>query len=369
VTITSRFGESEPFSLGVEEELMLLDADTLEPKPVADAVIAAAADGGGEAGATLKEELFAAVLELNSPVCRTAGELLDILVAGRARTAELARPHGAVVAAFGAHPFSPSEQQAFSADERYRPMIEFGGPTTARQNVCGLHVHVGMPSGAACHRALEGALPWLPVVLALSVNSPYVDGRATGLLSNRAETLGLLYRSGAPPVFASYEEWLAYAERLIEIGVVDGYTRLWWDIRPHPHYGTIEIRMPDQPTVVGRSAAFAALVQALCAAAVDGALPTGPAGNRADYLENRWRALRFGPRAELIHPRGDAVTGVGALLDELRDLLRPAAERLGSADLIASLHAGGCEADEQLAAGDARAAAASVVERSVASPA
>jgi carboxylate-amine ligase len=365
VTIANRFGDGPPFTLGVEEELMLLDADTLEPAPVADAVIAAAATDG--AGATLKEELFAAVLELNSPVCRTAGELLEILVAGRGRTAELARAHGAVVAAFGAHPFSPSDGQAFSADERYLPMIEFGGPTTARQNVCGLHVHVGMPSGEACHRAMEDVLPWLPLVLALSVNSPYVDGVATGLLSNRAEALGLLYRSGAPPVFGSYDEWQTYAERLIAIGVIDGYTRLWWDIRPHPHYGTIEIRMPDQPSSVHRSAAFAALVQALCAAGAEGALPAGPPGSRGDYAENRWRALRFGPRAELIHPRGDAVAPVSRLFDELRELLEPVARRLGADELIESLDANGCEADDQLAAGEARAAAASAVERSVAS--
>jgi glutamate---cysteine ligase / carboxylate-amine ligase len=368
VRITERFGDSPPFTLGVEEELMLLDAETLEPAAVADAVIAEAA-AAGVPGATLKEELFAAVLEVNSPVCRTPGEVLDLLASARDRTARLAERHGAVLAAFGAHPFSPSAEQAFSQDDRYRPMIEFGGPVTTRQNVCGFHVHVGMPSGEACHRALEGALPWLPVVLALSANSPFVDGVATGLLSNRAEMLGLLYRNGAPPAFGSYAGWYAHAERLIAIGVIDGYTRLWWDIRPHPHYGTIEIRMPDQPTSVRLAAALAALLQALCATAAEAAPASVDPGRRGDYVENRWRALRFGPRAELIHADGDRVASVADLLDELRDRVAPAARELGGDALIAALTADGCEADVQLAAGDARAAAASVVERSVESPA
>jgi carboxylate-amine ligase len=367
VTLPARFGESARWSLGVEEELMLLDAASLEPAPLAEAVVAN--HDGSAAKDTLKLELFAAVLEINTPVCRTGEEALAALVAGRARTVELAAERDAVVAAFGGHPFSPSVEQAFSPDERYRSMIEFGGSVTRRQNVCGLHVHVGMPSAEACHRALEGALPWLPLVLALSANSPYVDGAPTGLLSNRAEVLALLFRNGAPPPFRSYEEWEAYCERLMHIGVIDGYTRLWWDIRPHPSYGTLEIRMPDQPTSVWRSASLAVLVQCLCAWAAEAdPLPYEP-GRRGDYVENRWRALRFGPRAELIHPRGDRLVAASDLLAELLELIEPKAARLGARELLGDLLPIGCEADLQLADGDAHAATKAVVQRSIASPA
>lgn len=363
--IPARFGESAPFSLGAEEELMLLDAESLAPVPSAAAVI----DDGSRRTlpGTLKPELFAAVLESNTPVCDGAGELLRVLTTLRRATVDLAGARDALVAAFGMHPFSPSAEQAFSEDERYRPMIRFGGPTTARQNVCGLHVHVGVPDEAACHRALEGVLPWLPLLLALSANSPYLEGTANGLLSNRAETLGLLYRNGAPPAFRSYGEWEAYVARHVATGTIDDYTRLWWDVRPHPRYGTVEVRILDQPTSVRRSAAFAALVQALVATAVHDAGTRFEPARRGDYVENRWRALRFGPRAELIHPDEDRLVPMATLFAELLERVAPAADRLGGAGLLAELGAEACEADEQLAAGDARAAAAGVVELSLAS--
>jgi carboxylate-amine ligase len=159
---------------------------------------------------------------------------------------------------------------------------------------------------------LEAMLPWLPLVLAVSTNSPYVAGRETGLASARAEILALLPRSGAPPVFGSYAEWEAFAERLVALGLADEYTRIWWDIRPHPRYGTLEIRMPDQPTRLEATAAVASLVHAL----VRGSDATGRA-DRGAYAENRWAALRFGREARLIHPDGDRLATVADLLDEL----------------------------------------------------
>lgn len=368
--IERRFGESEPYSLGVEEELMLLDAETFAPAPVAEAAIEAGKRR--DLPGALKPELFAAVLESNTPVSATAPEVEKCLAAMRRAAAELAATHGAVLAAFGAHPFCPSADQVLSADERYRPMIEEVGPTALRQNVCGLHVHVGMPSAEACHRVIEGALPWLPVLLAHSANSPYLESDANGLLSNRAEALALLPRNGAPPSFGSYDEWEAYVERLVAIGLVDDYRRLWWDIRPHPAYGTVELRAPDQPTSVHRSAAFAALFQALCATVLESgeaAVAPAPAARRGHYVENRWRALRFGPRAQMIHPDGARLSRAGDLLDELLATVRPAAERLGGAELLAALHPGRCEADLQLAAGEARAAAQDVVARTLESAA
>ena len=361
--IERRFGESAPFTLGVEEELMLVDAETLAPAPVSAAVLADAA--GADLPGALKPELFAAVVEANTPVCHTAAEALRCLVRMRRAAADLAAPHGARIAAVAAHPFSPSEEQEFSDDDRYRPMIDEVGPTAARQNVCGLHVHVGMPSAAAAHRALEGVLPWLPVVLAVSANSPYLDGVANGLASNRAEALALLPRNGAPPPFSSYEAWEAYADELVAIGVIDDYRRLWWDVRPHPAYGTLEIRAPDQPTSVRRSAAFAALLQALAATAAEGGAPTDGASRRGRFVENRWRALRFGPRARLIHPDGRSMAPATELFGDLVELVSPAADRLGGTELLEELDGGACEADLQLAAGDARAAAQDVVRRSL----
>ncbi len=151
--------------------------------------------------------------------------------------------------------------------------------------------------------ALEGVLPWLPIVLALSANSPFLAGEETGLMSSRAEVLAQLPRAGAPPIFGSYAEWEAFVERFERIGLADGYTRFWWDARPHPQFGTLEVRAPDQPTDISLTGAYAALLQALSRTAVERP-PAGPY-NRGDYAQNRWAALRFGPRAELIHPDGE----------------------------------------------------------------
>jgi hypothetical protein len=158
------------------------------------------------------------------------------------------RSGGLRVAAAGSHPISRPEDEAIADESRYEEFVAYAGVSARRQGVSGLHVHVGMPSAEACFHALEGVLPWLPVVLALSANSPYLAGEETGMQSNRAEVLAQLPRSGAPPAFASYEDWEAFVDYFARLGIGADYTRFWWDIRPHPTFGTLEIRMPDQPT-------------------------------------------------------------------------------------------------------------------------
>src|SRR5205085_10853315 len=204
--------------------------------------------------------------------------------------------------AAGAQPVTPPEELPVVQEARYLEMIAYVGTSARRQGVSGLHVHVGVESPEACFHALEGILPWLPLVLALSVNSPYLGGVETGLLSNRAVALAELPRSGAPPAFRSYEDWEQWVERLVRLGVTADYTRLWWDVRPHPRFGTIEVRMPDQPTALDRTGAFVALLRELVATVLQNPLPAYDPPRRGDYQQNRWAALRFGMDAELIHP-------------------------------------------------------------------
>ena len=224
--------------------------------------------------------------------------------------------------------------RTIAPDPRYREFVEYAGISARRQAVCGLHVHVSMPGPDECMHALEGVLPWLPLLLALSANSPYLAGEETGLASARAEVLALAAARGAPPAFATYAEWEAFVERFVRIGLADGYTRFWWDIRPHPRFGTLEVRTPDQPTSVELTAAFAALLQALCVTVL-AAEPPRPA-SRGDYAQNRWAALRFGPRAELIHPDGERLVPVPELAHELLALVEPAARELGTAEVLRS---------------------------------
>jgi carboxylate-amine ligase len=321
VTLERRFGESPPFSIGVEEELMLLDAQTFEPVAAVQ-VLLRDAEGLSLPG-RLKTELHASVVELNTDVCADVSEAVAALRELRATAARLAEEHGVRLAAAGAHPFASPEDLPIVPEDRYREMIEQVGWPARRQGVSGLHVHVGVASAEACFHAFEGVLPWLPVVLALSVNSPYLGGIETGLLSNRAGVLAELPRSGGPPAFRSYEEWEGWVERLVRLGVADDYTRLWWDVRPHPRLGTIEVRMPDQPTALERTGFFVAVLQALVAAVSELPLRSFDALARADYDENRKAAARLGLDARLVHPDGDRSVEARELADELLELVRP----------------------------------------------
>lgn len=283
---------------------MLLDAETLELAPGVERLL-------GPEG--LKTELFSCLVETNTPVCDSAAEALAELVRLRAVVRAAAASEGLAVAGAGSHPFSRAEDQTIVAEPRYRKMLEELGPKLRRQLVCGLHVHVGMESFDACLLTLAAIVPWLPAVLALSLNSPYMQGAETGALSSRAARLGELPRGAQPPSFASPEEWEAYIE-----ATGQDYTRSWWDARPHPRLGTLEVRIADQPTEVRRSAALAALIQALCVVA-----PAPAAGARDGYL----------PRRAAAAGRGEAQT------TELLALVEPAARELGTWDLVETLRA------------------------------
>jgi carboxylate-amine ligase len=305
--IPHAFGRSSRWSVGLEEELFVLDAETLEPRPVPPELLD---------GVRFKAELFASVVELNTPICRDAAEAAARLAGLRVDARRRVAGAGLVLAAAGTWPTAVSEEQPITPDPGYLAFVEHAGSAARRQYCSGLHVHVGVGSPEECLERLEAVLPWLPLVLALSANSPYAAGRETGLASTRAELLTLLPRSGAPPVFASYAEWERFAERLVELGLADEITRIWWDVRPHPRFGTLEVRMPDQPTRLETTAALAALVRALVAEA-----RPGPPADRGLYAQNRWAALRFGAAAQLVHPDGRRLASVWELLGELGEHL------------------------------------------------
>jgi carboxylate-amine ligase len=365
--IEEHFGESSPFSLGVEEELMILDAVTFEQVAAVDKILSGVE--GMDLPGRLKTELFASVFETNTNVCETVDDVDQALPVLRRAAAAAAEREGLAIGAAATHPFARPEAQPIVKEERYVSFVGYGGISVRRQGVQGLHVHVGMPSAEECWQCLEAIVPWLPVVLALSANSPWYAGELSGMASNRAPVLAELPRAGVPPAFASYAEWERWVERLARLGVSEDYTRIWWDVRPHPKFGTLEVRVPDQPTDVHLSTAFTALLQALCASALQGTLPSddGALGDRgrADYVQNRWSAARFGPRAKLLHPDGRSYVLASELAAELLELVRPAARTLGGEAFLDRLDPSTCEADLQLQSDTAEDAAADVVARSL----
>ncbi len=301
-------------TLGVEEELMLVDPETFALAPGVERLL-------GPPG--LKPELFSCLVETNTPICETAAQALAELERLRGVARAGAEANGLALLAAGSHPFSIAEEQEIVPEPRYLALLE-ERPAARRQLVCGLHVHVGMESFGRCLEALEFVLPWLPAVLAVSLNSPYLEGEDHGLLSARAGRLLELPRAGPPPLLGRGEGWVEAVER-----AGGDYTMIWWDVRPHPRLGTLEVRMADQPTSVRRSAAIAALVQALCASA----RPVEPS-DRGAYLE----------------ARADAASG-RAPVAELLALVEPAARELGTWELVEPL-GGPPEAELQLQVGE-----------------
>jgi glutamate---cysteine ligase / carboxylate-amine ligase len=307
--IERHFGESPPYSLGVEEELMILDAETLEPAAAVDVLVSGAKEL--DLPGRLKTELHASIVELNTDVCGDVDEAVAALRQLRRGAEQIAAEHGLAIAASGTHPTAPLESLPVVQEARYLELVNGVGRAMRRQGVSGLHVHVGVESAQQCYERLEAVLPWLPVVLAVSVNSPFLAGVETGMLSNRAAILAELPRAGAPPAFGSFEAWEAWVERLVDLGVLEDKTRIWWDVRPNPILGTVEIRAPDQPTALERTALLVRLLREL----VEHAEPR--VADRGHYQHNRWAAARCGLGAKLIHPDGDRVATARELAREL----------------------------------------------------
>jgi glutamate---cysteine ligase / carboxylate-amine ligase len=249
--VTDRFGREAPCSLGIEEELVLVDAGTLDAEPAFSRVV-------GEPTPEVKPELFECLVEVATPVVPDAAAALDQLRRLRREIADASRPHGVTIHAAGAHALARGADQPLVPLERYRKLRELLGAGISRQLVCGLHVHVAVPDWGTCLRAFEGVVPWLPTLLALSANSPLVDGEATGLRSERARRLLDLPTGGTPPVLRSPADW--------EQATAGDRGRRHWDAWPRPGYGSLEVRVMDMQTDVRRSAGFAEVVRALVAA-------------------------------------------------------------------------------------------------------
>ena len=279
----SRFGAAPPWSLGVEEELMLVDAETLEP----------ARDGFsrvfGEATERIKPELFESFVEITTTVVETPEEVEAELRALRHEVAERAAAHGLAVLATGSHPTARGRVPIVPV-ERYRRLKAELGPQLYRQQVCGLHVHVSVPDPDTCLRAFEGVVPRLPGLLAASANSPFWDGADSGWRSIRSQILLEMPTGGTPPVLRSWDDWQAATR--------GDSTRRHWDAWPRPEYGTLEVRVIDQPTSVRRTAELAAEVQRLVReAAESGRRAVRPRRVRGAARRRRARGRRAGGRA------------------------------------------------------------------------
>jgi carboxylate-amine ligase len=275
---------------------MLVDAQTLLLAPESPAVVAAA---GRELGpGRIKTELFASVVELNTGACESAGEAAGRLAELRGAASGFAGD-GLRIFAAGSHPLSRPETQEIAQEERYLAFVEYAGVSARRQGVNGLHVHVGMPDGETAVRACNGLRQWVPLLQALGANSPYWYGRDSGLASARSVICNSLPRSGVPRAFDDYADYAATVAELRALGECPDDSYLWWDLRPHPRLGTVEIRALDAQSSLDDLVALVALIH--CLAVHEASTPRRGRQPGAEALrELSFRATRDGLNARLM---------------------------------------------------------------------
>ena len=332
-----KFGSGPPLTVGVEEEYMLLDPDSFDLTSGVEPLLDDAA--GSEFSDRLKPELMQCVLESGTVVCKNIDEADADLRALRGYSSERARARGMRLGAAGTHPFSLFEHQKITARDRYRMLVDMLQYVARRELVFGMHVHVAVPSPEACMAVMEGLLIELPVLLAMSANSPFWRGEQTGLSSTRAMIFAAFPRSGLPPRFANYEDYADAVGFMEATGAIGDYTHLWWDIRPHPRFGTIELRVMDVQTRIEDTVALAAYVQCLVKQVLDEIEDGNPPipYHRMLVAENKWLAARYGLDAQLMDlAQGRRVTMPARTLAKrrLRDL-KPIARELGCAKHLA----------------------------------
>ncbi len=296
--------------------------------------------GTGHAGGEhpkAKHELFQSTVEIITGVCDNPTQAGDDLRATLAELRIAAARRGLTLISAGTHPFGLAREQLVSPHQRYLDLVEALQWPARRMLICGMHVHVGVPDGGRAIRVIGELMRHHPLLLALSSSSPYFECDDSGLASARTKIFEGLPTAGLPPPLADWSDFESFMATLIESGCIRSIREVWWDIRPHPDFGTVEFRMCDAMATVRETVALAALAQTLVTWTLrridDGTLPQPP--REWTIRENRWLATRFGLDAELIveHPeRGRAERRpVRELVPELLDELRPVATELGTA--------------------------------------
>jgi len=327
-----RFGASDPYTLGVEEEYMILDGESYDLVQHIDTVLAAVK--GHELESQVNAELMQSVLEIATPVCRTAADVHEELSKLRAYVCGVARSKGLRVGSAGTHPFSLFERQRITARDRYRALVDQLQYVARRELIFGMHIHVAVDEPDKAIRIVNGLLPQLAPLLAMSASSPFWRGEATGLSSSRQMVFAAFPRSGPPPRFQDYADYAQVVGQLERTGCIADYTHIWWDIRPHPRLGTIEIRVCDAVTTMEDAVAIAAYCQAMVKQLAErhDAGEMLPSYHRILTSENKWLAARYGleaPIMDLATGRRNRVPVAQLVRRTLREI-EPHARELGS---------------------------------------
>jgi carboxylate-amine ligase len=343
--------KNHTFTLGIEEEFAIIDPETRELRSHIQEIL----EGGK---VTLKEqikpEMHQSVVELGTEICQSVVDARAHVIELRTKLAELAGRSGLKIASAGTHPFSHWRDQLITQGERYHEIVKDMQQLARANLIFGLHVHVGIPDRDVAIHVMNQARYFLPHIYALSVNSPFWVGRDTGLKGYRLKVFERFPRTGIPDAFESLSEYEDYCKLLVKTGCVDNAKKIWWDIRLHPFFDTLEVRVCDAQSRVDDTLAIAALIQAVIVKLhkLLSRNITFRVYRRRLLDENRWRASRYGIEGKLIDFGKEAEVDTRSLLNELLEFVSTEVNELGTQKEMAHIEQimrEGTGADRQLA--------------------
>jgi carboxylate-amine ligase len=338
------------FSIGIEEEFQIVDPDTRELKSRVQEIL----EGGKiHLKEQIKAEMHQSVVETGSNICSNIQEARVEVIKLRSGLAKLAEKEGLKIAASGTHPFSKWEDQDITEHPRYQVVVQDMQQVARANLIFGLHVHIGIDDKELAIHIMNAARYFLPHIFALSTNSPFWKGRNTGFNSYRAKVFDRFPRTGIPDYFSSHGEFQSYVETLIKTGSIEDSSKIWWDIRPHSRYPTLEFRVCDLPMTVDETIALAALCQAIVAKLYK--LISQNLGfrlyRRLYINENKWRASRYGINGKLIDFGKKQEVNTKELIFELLNFVEEVVDELGirnEMNFISKILENGTGADRQL---------------------
>src|SRR6478735_6848176 len=338
------------FTLGVEEEYMVLDPETRELKSHEQKIVH---EGQKVIKDKVKAEMHQAVVEVGTDICADADEAWQDVAALRKTISNIAGDLGFSMGAAGTHPFSLWQSQLITDHARYSEIVNELQDAARSNLIFGLHVHVGMESREMANHIANSTRYFLPHIFALSTNSPFWEGRMTGYKSFRTKVFDKFPRTGIPDSFESIEAYDNYVKLLIKTNCIDNAKKIWWDLRVHPFFNTVEFRICDVPMTVDETIAIAALFQAICARIY---MLRSKNLNFIQYSrpllnENKWRASRYGVDGRLIDFGKEEEVNTRVLINELLDFVDDVVDHLGSRHAIEYVNKileNGTGADRQL---------------------
>src|SRR3989454_8098007 len=340
------------FTLGIEEEFQIIDPETRELRSHIQQILA---DGKMILKEHVKAEMHQSVVELGTEICTDTASARQQVIQLRSELAEIAGHEGLKIASAGTHPFSHWMDQLITADERYETIVKDMQQIARVNLIFGLHVHVGIPDREEAIDIMNQARYFLPHIYALSVNSPFWLGQNTGLKAYRQMIFERFPRTGIPDAFESLSEYEDYLKLLVSTNCIDNAKKIWWDIRLHPFFDTIEFRICDAQSRVDDTIALAALMQAIVLKLqkLRWQNVTFRSYPRRLIDENRWRASRYGIDGKLIDFGKETEVETRSLLNELLEFVSTEVNELGTQNEMAHIERimrEGTGADRQLAA-------------------